>query len=330
MSELDHWHPVALSRQLGARPRRVTLCGHDLVLFRSGPRVGALDDACAHRGFPLHRGRVDGERLVCPYHGWRWAPDGRGEAPGTPTAKPCARAWDCVERMGAVWVRRPGSDAPFPRVDVGGYSEITSLHRRIGAPLEVVLDNFIEVEHTPSVHVFLGYPAGRVADVTVETTVTDDAVHVHNRGPQRWLPWPIRRLFGVPREAEFVDDWTTRFSPVHTVYEQYFLDANSGERGAYTIRVVVFFTPVGPRETDLFVFAYTSPSRWERPLVEALRALLMRTLVHLETDRDAAFLAAMADAPVVLKGRALGRFDKALTASRKLIDALYRGPHVPR
>lgn len=325
MSELDHWHPVALSRELGAKPLRATLHGRNLALFRTRDGVGALDDACAHRGYPLHKGRVEGDQLVCPYHGWRWSADGRGASPGTPSAKPCAVAWDCVERLGAVWVKPAGADAAFPYVDVGGHTEIGTTRCRAKAPLEVVLDNFIEVEHTPSVHAFLGYRPGTIAAVDCETTVTDDAVRVFNHGPQRPLPKPLRRVFDIPDDAHFIDDWTTRFSPVHTVYEQYFLAGSHGPRAGEALRIAVFFTPVGPKETDLFVLAYTNATRWESPVSAALRIPLVMALVELEVRRDCALLADMADAPVSLTGRALGRFDKALTASRKRIERIYRG-----
>jgi phenylpropionate dioxygenase-like ring-hydroxylating dioxygenase large terminal subunit len=325
VSALDHWHPVALARELGDRPLRATLHARDLALFRTAHGVGALDDGCPHRGHPLHRGRVEGDCLVCPYHGWRWAADGTGSAPATPAAKPRAVAWEAVERMGAVWVRPAGSAAPFPVVDVSGHTEVGTLRRRVRQPLEVVLDNFTEVEHTPSVHAFLGYPADALATVTCETTVTDDAVRVYNRGPQRPLPRPLRRLFDIPDDAHFVDDWTTRFAPVHTVYDQYFHAGADGPRAGEALRIAVFFTPLGPRETDVFVFAYTSATRWERPLWAAARLPLVRATIALEVSRDCALLDAMGEVPTELRGRALGRFDKALVAARKRLESLYRG-----
>ena len=32
----------------------------------------AVDNVCAHLGGPLGRGYVDGDRLVCPLHGWEY------------------------------------------------------------------------------------------------------------------------------------------------------------------------------------------------------------------------------------------------------------------
>ena len=46
--------------------------GARLVLARVGSEVYALGDACAHRGGPLHQGRLAGTRLTCPWHGWMY------------------------------------------------------------------------------------------------------------------------------------------------------------------------------------------------------------------------------------------------------------------
>ena len=43
---------------------------------RSGA-LRAFEDRCAHRQFPLSRGVVEGEDLVCGYHAWRYDSDGR-------------------------------------------------------------------------------------------------------------------------------------------------------------------------------------------------------------------------------------------------------------
>lgn len=47
-----------------------TLDGRALLLYRQGEAVSCMDDACAHMGLPLHPGRLDGERLQCPHHGF--------------------------------------------------------------------------------------------------------------------------------------------------------------------------------------------------------------------------------------------------------------------
>ena len=39
----------------------------------------AMDNVCLHRGGPLGQGMIEGDKLVCPWHGWMWDPK-TGEA----------------------------------------------------------------------------------------------------------------------------------------------------------------------------------------------------------------------------------------------------------
>jgi phenylpropionate dioxygenase-like ring-hydroxylating dioxygenase large terminal subunit len=324
MAELDHWHPVAKSEDL-RRPLAVTLAGREIVVFRSEGGVGALVDRCPHRGMRLSLGHVEGDRLVCPYHAWSWAADGSGRSPGNPKVSGCAERFDAVERLGAVWIKNAGTAAPFPAFDVSGYHEIGRYRHRAKAPLEVVLDNFIEVEHTGNVHLFFGYPTERMAEVESEVTITDATVRVYNRGPQRPLPPLLGKVFRIEAGDAFVDDWTTYFGPVYSVYDHYWIDPRSGERRPDALRIAVFFNPVSPTETDLFTFAYSLQPPWGRYGLNLLMRPLSRRLVDLEIRRDVELVSKLADQSPSLKGNALGRFDKALVAARKRIDRLYRG-----
>ncbi|MBI5517806.1 MAG: Rieske 2Fe-2S domain-containing protein [Deltaproteobacteria bacterium] len=325
MAELDHWHPALKSEELRARPVGVTVAGRELVLFRAGGSVGCLPDRCPHRGMRLSLGTTEAGRLVCPYHGWSYAPDGQGRSPGTPTAKPCAEALETVERDGAVWVRRQGSSSRFPRWDHDGCYEVGRLRKTVHAPLEVTLDNFTEVEHTPFLHAFLGYNPEDLASLECRVTTEDDRVTVFNQGPQRPFPAPLGALYGVPRDADFIDHWTTFFSPVYTVYDQYWVDRETGERHPDALKIAVFFNPVSPEDTELFVFVHAVRPRWTSWRASPLLGALTRAFVHLEVMLDARMLGRLADRSTSLKGRSLGRFDKALVAHRPRIDALYRG-----
>jgi nitrite reductase/ring-hydroxylating ferredoxin subunit len=49
-----------------------------LVTRDNGGRLHALRNVCIHAGYPVCDAQEDGaERLVCPYHGWEYALDGR-------------------------------------------------------------------------------------------------------------------------------------------------------------------------------------------------------------------------------------------------------------
>src|SRR5579863_2981321 len=69
----NYWYPILKARRLGRRPRAVRLLGEQIVLFRDGGRLHALEDRCPHRGTRLSIGacRFPGSGTIsCPYHGW--------------------------------------------------------------------------------------------------------------------------------------------------------------------------------------------------------------------------------------------------------------------
>ena len=61
---------------------------HDkpMVLARVEGQFYAVNAVCPHRGGPLAEGMVDGNVVVCPWHGWRFDCT-TGTSPVIPTAK---------------------------------------------------------------------------------------------------------------------------------------------------------------------------------------------------------------------------------------------------
>jgi nitrite reductase (NADH) small subunit len=48
--------------------------------------ITAMDNICLHRGGPLGQGLIEGNKIVCPWHGWQWD-SGTGEATHNAKAK---------------------------------------------------------------------------------------------------------------------------------------------------------------------------------------------------------------------------------------------------
>ncbi len=325
MPELDHWHPVLPSSELQREPVAVELAGQSLVLFRGTSGVGALEDVCPHRGMRLSRGKVKGDCLECPYHGWCYTPDGQGTSPGTPKLSAQACAYDVVEREGAVWVKAAGANARFPDLGAMGHRRVAVLRSRAQAPLELVLDNFTEVEHTGQIHALFGYETSRMHEVTTRVEQTEDGVRVFNRGPQRPLPFGIGRMLGVRPRDHFIDDWVTRFSPVHVIYEHYWVDAETSERRPDGLHVAVFLNPVDADVTDLMTFVFVNRRSLRRMPFDAVLSRLLVHFVERELRLDVEALGHLADKSIELRGKKLSRFDKVLGEHRRRIDREYRG-----
>ncbi len=50
--------------------RLVQVDGRDIALFNVNGTYYAVDAICPHEEGPLHEGEVDGETIVCPWHGY--------------------------------------------------------------------------------------------------------------------------------------------------------------------------------------------------------------------------------------------------------------------
>ncbi len=71
------WYVAATSDEVGPTPLARRLLGTDVVLWRGmSGRLAAFENRCAHRAFPLSHSVIDGDQLVCGYHGCTYDADG--------------------------------------------------------------------------------------------------------------------------------------------------------------------------------------------------------------------------------------------------------------
>ena len=114
--------------------RREMLCGEPVLLGRTRDgAIFALRDICPHRAAPLSAGRIRKGTVECPYHGWRFRPDGVCDhIPSLlqdqdfDVAKIRVRSYPAREQDGLIWVyfahdpkiiAVPDSDPP--RIPIG-------------------------------------------------------------------------------------------------------------------------------------------------------------------------------------------------------------------
>ena len=167
----DCWRLAALSSDLRpGRPIRITLMGQPVMLGRGhSGALFALSDICPHRAAPLSAGRFrsDGgvETVECPYHGWRFGPDGACTAiPSLTDDQAMAvgriqvRRYPLTESQGLVfiWVGATPASVPdhpppiFPGV-VGGAPKLVD---RIifDAHIDHAVVGLMDPAHGPFVH----------------------------------------------------------------------------------------------------------------------------------------------------------------------------------
>ncbi len=158
----NSWYALAFSAELP--PGRVLtrrLAGQDVVLYRTrAGRPNAVGPYCPHLGAHLgYGGTVQGEELRCPFHGFRFALDGRCTATGYGTPPPptaCLPVRRVHEANGLIFVWYDSRDAPPawtpPVLPTHGWTPVR--HRTftlLDHPQETV-ENGVDIGHFAIVH----------------------------------------------------------------------------------------------------------------------------------------------------------------------------------
>jgi len=166
---LNAWYAAAWEHEVERRLEARTICDRDVVLYRRADGgVTALENACWHRLVPLSLGHLDGDNVVCGYHGLAFNAAGRCvHMPAQKTINPsaCVKAFPVVERHRLVWIW-PGDPAladpalvpdfhwndGTDRVGEGGtFYDLKCDYR-------LVVDNLMDLTHETYVH------AGSIGD----------------------------------------------------------------------------------------------------------------------------------------------------------------------
>jgi phenylpropionate dioxygenase-like ring-hydroxylating dioxygenase large terminal subunit len=178
------WHPVAYADALTA-PHATMLLDEPLVLWRDARgAVHAFRDVCVHRGTALSLGRVEGDEIVCAYHGWRYGADGACTAipqladPTRVPARARARAYAARERYGIVWValEAPARAIPdVPELDDVAWRVVRTGPFAWACDASRQVENFTDFGHFAFVHPGLLGDSAQAVVAPHEVTV-DDAV----------------------------------------------------------------------------------------------------------------------------------------------------------
>ena len=105
---LNCWYVAGLSNSISRNITSRRLLGTDVALYRTlaGEPV-AVRNRCPHRSFPLAKGRLEGDLLVCGYHGMQFDRSGRcvnmPSMPITPS-NASVRSFPVVENAPLVWI----------------------------------------------------------------------------------------------------------------------------------------------------------------------------------------------------------------------------------
>jgi len=187
----NQWYVAAFGREVGRELLGRTILNEPVVLFRTeadgagpGGEVVALADRCVHRRFPLSAGRLDGDRVVCGYHGFTY--DTAGSCvyvPGQRRIPRTARVsgYPVVEQDSFVWIwigdpalADPAAVPRAPHLAAAGNWTTVGGMEPIDGDYGLLVDNLMDLSHETYLHGgYIGTP--EVADTPMTTEVDEGA-----------------------------------------------------------------------------------------------------------------------------------------------------------
>ncbi len=184
---INFWYPIAKSEDIKTfEPFRTEVLGFKFVAFRDKDRQAhVLSDTCVHRGGSLGKGWIKDDCVVCPYHGWYFAGDGKCTTipsigyDGKPPARAKVDSYPVQEKYGMVFAFLGDlSEAERPPLyeieeyDQEGWRANQLIVFEVDLYYERSVENGIDPAHNEFVHPTHGFsgakPEYRVKEFEVE------------------------------------------------------------------------------------------------------------------------------------------------------------------
>jgi vanillate O-demethylase monooxygenase subunit len=267
------WYVAARSDEVGRELLARQLLDRPVVLFREqSGAVIALEDRCAHRAYPLSKGRLDGDRLVCGYHGFEY--DTSGACVRVPSQAQvaygvCVHAFPVREQPPFVWIwmGEPGRSAMastphLPWLEEGWASSGTGV--RVAANYMLVHEHYLDLTHIMEMHRAQAPPELDALPPLDRVNVSETSV-TYSRGipPSGLADWEAEAT-GLPRDRDYARHYQGTFlSPAVTV-ESWDIDDGNGK--LYSQARIQAVSPESPTSTHLF-WEFARNYETERELV---------------------------------------------------------------
>ncbi len=275
------WYAICPSHFIKEQPVSLRRLGMKLVFWRDlAGKLYALEDHCPHRGAPLSRGVLMGDRIACGYHGVQIRFDGVvTSVPGSPGCRlegqRAARSFHVKECNGAVFLYNSSENVetapPFTLPEELASDEYASFlcYTEWRGDYRYVMDNVMDPMHGTYLHKQSHSMAegSSVAEFGVRNT---DTGFVFEKKGQRgvnfdWTEWADTGLHWMRLEIPY--------------------PATGGPGGSFGI--VGTYTPISENLAAVFHWRTRKVSGWQRDAWQFLyrNRLEARHWAVLEQDR---------------------------------------------
>lgn len=233
----NYWYAISRSDLIRKHPLKIERFGIKMVLWRNSQgSLTCLEDRCAHRGTSLALGKVVGDCIECPYHGFQYNSQGacnRIPSNGSRAKIPDflrIRNFEVQEAKGIVWFWWGDSRNAYP--ELPWFEEYKNDDPYVEASREMPIsfcrgmEGNLDFGHFYFVHRAFRMPGmGPVAD-PFESTVTGDLIRVqgtlrHEKKPpssgvsfEGAVLFPGLATYDAPGRAKKKDRTFVALSPI--------------------------------------------------------------------------------------------------------------------
>jgi vanillate O-demethylase monooxygenase subunit len=187
----NFWYAAAWDFEIKHAPFGRTICGEPIVLYRqTNGSLSAFEDCCPHRLLPLSKGYLQGEHLVCKYHGLQFDDCGRCVwMPGQEGVRADAivSVYPVVERHRLVWVwigdPKLADESKIPHLPWCSDPKwvFDGSTYQVKCNYQLLVDNLMDLSHETYVHP-TSIGQHEIVEAPIKTTSDRDSVTV-----TRWM-----------------------------------------------------------------------------------------------------------------------------------------------
>jgi phenylpropionate dioxygenase-like ring-hydroxylating dioxygenase large terminal subunit len=278
----NFWYAVEYDSKLKrGQVIEVTFWKRSIALFRTASgELHALDNRCCHRQLKLSLGHVQGDNLICEYHGWCYAGDGRvchipHDLFGRAMPSFRVGSYPVKVRYGLIWIF-PGASELADQIDVPVIPELEGRRPWARADADfiwqahhsMIIDNVSDFTHEFLHRRFRPFVGARLT-------------YCHNDGDRVRVGYETQ--IGDGRFSKyFVDRKRINTRSIELCYEYPYQWSDTGGK----IKHWCFLLPIDERSTRVFFVFYFDdvkvpllPLRVPRWLLRPLMRLMNRLLI---------------------------------------------------
>jgi phenylpropionate dioxygenase-like ring-hydroxylating dioxygenase large terminal subunit len=314
---------IHISKLNKRKPTEIKLGAKSFNIIKINHQYFAFPKRCPHRGTNLKYSALDGEGIVCPYHGWKISKDGSIIQNNGDKRKCKVEVIPLSQHYDLLWLNKNQLKIPISAPEKLKFCG--SLSFDLSAPFHVVLDNFNEGSHTPFVHRLLGCKKTELQKIKFNWSKHQNHVLIQYFGPQK-----PNFFFNGPFWKTFTNwdiKWITSFSPVRMEYYSKWRSIKSDKVIFPENYNCYLITPNGPDRTWLYAIVFTEINAKLKFLSPFLKKISLEFTKN-QIMEDEVFYQKIADIPKSFKNMNLDEFDHPLVEIRKRVDTSYM--EIPR